>query len=211
MARSSSFAAASSAAVLIAAVLLVLHPGAARANTCNKKAVFTQPGDFSKVTIPSGCTRMMVAANKFTKDHMGDAGAIAIASVLKSSGGDGAGGNAVVEVLDLRTNRIGDAGATALADALKTNIHVKELWLGDNLITDEGAGAFLAMLKVNTAIIRLDVHGNRKLSNSNFWRIFGYPQMIDRLEGAVDVNRVAAGLQGLEEARRAALTQGGEM
>ena len=48
-----------------------------------------------------------------------------------------------------------------LAEALKVNTALKQLGLGDNKISDEGAKALAEALKVNTALQLLYLFGNK--------------------------------------------------
>ena len=60
-----------------------------------------------------------------------------------------------VKELYLGNNNISDEGAKALAEALKVNTALQELDLDFNKISDEGAKALAEALQVNTALQEL--------------------------------------------------------
>ncbi|KJE97322.1 hypothetical protein CAOG_07749 [Capsaspora owczarzaki ATCC 30864] len=80
-------------------------------------------------------------------NKLGDAGATAIAEVLKV--------NTTLKALGLAKNQIGEAGAQAIAEALEVNTTMTSLSLNENRIGEAGAQAIADALKVNTTLTDL--------------------------------------------------------
>jgi Ran GTPase-activating protein (RanGAP) involved in mRNA processing and transport len=85
-------------------------------------------------------------------DHIRDAGAIAIADMLKV--------NKTITELNLSDNDIGIDGAKALAAMLEKNNTITELCLFRNNIKDDGAKALAGMLEKNNTITELNLSSN---------------------------------------------------
>ena len=75
---------------------------------------------------------------------IGDAGAIALAEILKH--------NTTLKQLDIRNNNIGDKGAIALADSLKYNSAVRFIDLSYNKIGEKGIIALATAINQNTTL-----------------------------------------------------------
>ena len=106
-----------------------------------------------------GCTSLVINAydkydghRNYVSDHVGDAGAMALAEALKR--------NRKLTTLNLGRNRIGDVGVTALAEALKSNRKLVYLNLGRNSIGDVGATALAEALKSNSVLKTLHLGRN---------------------------------------------------
>jgi len=118
---------------------------------------------------------------------IGDAGAIAIAGVLKVNTSvlsflilsenfieiNGARAiaealkvNTVLDTLDLQNNDFGDEGAIMIAEALKVNTAIEWLGLYGNGIGDAGAAAIAEALKVNTVITTLKLHDTDSVTDN---------------------------------------------
>ncbi|KAL0241297.1 hypothetical protein GEMRC1_006532 [Eukaryota sp. GEM-RC1] len=85
-------------------------------------------------------------------DHIGDDGAIALATLLRQ--------NYSITVIDLGCNSITSRGVIALAESLKVNSSITEINLGYNSITADGAFALAKMLKVNSTITKVNLEKN---------------------------------------------------
>ena len=75
---------------------------------------------------------------------LGDAGAIALAEILKQ--------NTTLEQLAIQDHNIGDKGAIALAEAIKHNTTVRLIDLSHNKIGEEGIVALVEAIKQNATI-----------------------------------------------------------
>ena len=75
---------------------------------------------------------------------IGDAGAIALAEILKQ--------NTTLEQLAIQNHSIGDKGAVALAEAIKHNTTVRLIDLSHNKIGEEGIVALVEAIKQNATI-----------------------------------------------------------
>jgi len=89
----------------------------------------------------------------FSANEIGDAGAIALAAVLKE--------NETLTSLKISMNKIGDAGAIALAAALKENKKLTSLDLSANQIGIEGVKALAEALKKNKTLTNLNIYFSR--------------------------------------------------
>lgn len=88
----------------------------------------------------------------FDMAHIGDDGAIALASSLRD--------NAQVQYLKLRGSLMGDPGAKALADAVPTMLSLHSLELRGSHIGPEGATALASAITGNSVLTMLDVRNN---------------------------------------------------
>jgi len=86
--------------------------------------------------------------------HMGDAGAAAIAGVLREH-------NTSLTGLDLGRNEMSDWGGSRVAEMLIANHSIRNLNLSFNFLADAGACALAAALAGNSSLATLDVSFNR--------------------------------------------------
>jgi Leucine Rich repeat len=89
---------------------------------------------------------------------IGDAGAHAIAGLLRPDNSDGDDVGVGIEVLDLSNNNIGSEGIAAVADGLRHNSTVRELWIPGNPgvenseVEEEGIATLVSAIGVNAAL-----------------------------------------------------------
>ncbi len=84
-------------------------------------------------------------------DHIGNAGAKAIAEALKK--------NCTITSINLSRNNIDDTGAAAIADALKTNQTLTSINLAGNRFGNAGATAIANALKTNQTLTSINLDG----------------------------------------------------
>ncbi|CAM9440554.1 unnamed protein product, partial [Choristocarpus tenellus] len=112
------------------------------------------PSSSSSPTTSTSVRKEGIRRLLLTGNHVGDAGARALASALRK--------NCQLEILDLTMCRIGDEGAKVLTDALLSNTKLRELRLGYNKISEIGVTALSKLFRESQEgrLEVLDLSGN---------------------------------------------------
>jgi Leucine Rich repeat len=119
---------------------------------------------------------------------IGDAGAAAIAELLRDNNGGQEKGEDItggidLEVLNLQDNTIGRAGVEALATALKQNTTLQYLWLRGNLGVDpskEGGSELEAMAAVTSLVAAIGVNTTLEKVSVSLTNMSELQQSIER-------------------------------